>query len=146
MRTFIYLRNHDFKMKFFRDILHLYLFWLWVKNQNFQLKKLHECPPQILLSVNDLVAKHGKEYLADMLLNKLTQLVAKEKDTKLRRTFQSTFLNFNAIAEMIDAEMHLSEPFHSSQCSLGILATSPTFQTAPLPLSLLFSQLNGAIF
>ena len=67
-------------------------------------------------------------------------------DVELRRELQSTFLNHKALVEMLVAEVTLTDPYQPNECSLGIVASSPTFQTAPLPLSLLISQLNEAIF
>ena len=65
---------------------------------------------------------------------------------ELRREVQSTFLNHKALTEMISAEYRLTDSPASESCSLGHVAASPTFQSAPLPLALLFSQLNGEIF
>ena len=80
------------------------------------------------------------------MLESLTELVKKSNDDDLRRDVQSTFLNHKALSEMIGAEYQLTDASHPETCSLGIISASPTFQSAPLPLSLLFSQLNEGIF
>ena len=108
--------------------------------------KITKCPDKLLTPVRSLLDKYGKNELADKLLDKLTELVKAVSDADLRREYQSTFLNHKALAEMLAAEVMLTDPYQANKCSLGIVASSPTFQTAPLPMSLLISQMNEAIF
>ena len=116
-------------------------------NLNLNSFQSHEkCPSQLLLSVRSLVEKYGQKVLADKLLESLTELVKKSTDDDLRRDVQSTFLNHKALSEMLGAEYQLTDVTHSEKCSLGHISNSPTFQSAPLPLSLLMSQLNEGIF